>query len=81
MRFVCVLFERVWNLKVYKWKIAPGFPKTHYCSGSSRPWMTFAIKKTIFGFLVMVCDRVCDEDKFLYENFGLGKPRFHATAT
>ena len=43
--------------------------------------MTFAIKKTIFGFLVMVCDRVCDEDKFLYENFGLGKLRFHATAT
>ena len=29
----------------------------------------------------MVCNRVCDEDKFLYENFGLEKPCFHATAT
>ena len=29
----------------------------------------------------MVSDRMCDEDKISYENFGLGKPRFHATAT
>ena len=25
----------------------------------------------------MVYDRVGDGDKFLYENFGLGKPRFY----
>ena len=38
-----------------------------------------AAKKTLFGFLVMAYDRVGDGDKFSYENFGLGKPRFHAT--
>ena len=42
--------------------------------------MTFAPQKFRFGFLVMVYDRVDDEDKFSCENFGLGRPRFHVTS-
>ena len=30
--------------------------------------MTFGLQKSLFGFLVVVCDRVGDEDKFSYEN-------------
>ena len=41
--------------------------------------MTFALQKTIFGFLVMLYHRVGD-GKFLYENIGLGSPRFHTTS-
>ena len=33
--------------------------------------------KTLFGFLVMVYNRVSDGDKFLYKNFCLGRPCFH----
>ena len=40
--------------------------------------MTFAPQRTLFGFLAMVYDRVSDGDKFLYENFGLERPCFHA---
>ena len=42
--------------------------------------MTFAPQITLFRFLVMVYGRVGDEDKFLYENLGLERPRFHATS-
>ena len=42
--------------------------------------MTFMPKKTLFGVLVMVYDRVGDGDKFSNENFGLRRPRFHATS-
>ena len=38
------------------------------------------LKLTLFGLLVMVCDRVDDEDKFSKKNFGLGRLRFHATS-
>ena len=41
--------------------------------------MTFAPRKTLFGILVVVFDRVGDGDKFPYEYFGLGRHRFHAT--
>ena len=37
-------------------------------------------KLTLFGFLVMVCDRVGDGDEVPKENFGLERPRFHATS-
>ena len=37
-------------------------------------------KSTLFGFLVMVYDRVGNGDKLSRENFGLGRPRFHATS-
>ena len=37
-------------------------------------------KKTLFGFLVMVHDKVGDGDKFSNENLGLGRPRFHGTS-
>ena len=37
-------------------------------------------KLTLFGFLVMVYDRVDDGDKFSKKNFGLGRLRFHATS-
>ena len=40
----------------------------------------FALQKALFRFLVMIYDRVGDGDKFSYENFGLGRPRFHATS-
>ena len=36
-------------------------------------------KLTLFGFLVMVYNRVDDGDKFLKKNFGLGRLRFYAT--
>ena len=42
--------------------------------------MTFAPKITIFGFLLMVYDRVGDWDKISKENFGLGRPRFRAAS-
>ena len=37
-------------------------------------------KLTLFGFLVMVYDRVDDGDKFSKKKFGLGSLRFHATS-
>ena len=37
-------------------------------------------KLTLFVFLVMVHDKVDDGDKISKENFGLGRPRFHATS-
>ena len=37
-------------------------------------------KLTLFGFLVMVYDRVDDGDKFSKKDFGLGRLRFHATS-
>ena len=39
--------------------------------------MISAAQRTIFDFLVMVYDRVGDGDKFLYENVGVGRFRFH----
>ena len=36
-------------------------------------------KKTLFGFLVMVYDRVGDGDKFSNENLSLARPCFHGT--
>ena len=45
-------------------------------SGASGPSMTFAPKSTLFGFLVMVYDRVHDENKFSKKNFGLERLRF-----
>ena len=39
-----------------------------------------AAKKNIFSFLVTVYDRMGDEDKFSYENFGLGRCCFNATS-
>ena len=43
--------------------------------------MTFSLqKKTLFTFLVMVYDRVGVGDKFSNENFGLGRPCYHATS-
>ena len=35
-------------------------------------------KFTLFGFLVMVCDRVDDGVKFSKKNLGLGRLHFHA---
>ena len=40
--------------------------------------MTYAPQITLFGILVMVYNIFVDEDKFLYENFGFRRPRFHA---
>ena len=37
-------------------------------------------KLTLFGFLVILYDRVRDRDKISKEDFGLGKHRFHATS-
>ena len=37
-------------------------------------------KLTLFGFLVILYDRVDDGDKFSKRNFGLGRLRFHATS-
>ena len=42
--------------------------------------MTFAPQRTLFGFLVMVYGKVGGWGKFLYDNFGLEKPHFHATS-
>ena len=44
--------------------------------------MNFVSQKTPFGFLMMVYDGIVgDDDKFSYEHFGFGRPRFHATFT
>ena len=43
--------------------------------------ITFAPQKTLFRFLMIAGQRVGDEYKFLCENFGLGRPRLHATVT
>ena len=37
-------------------------------------------KLTLFGFLLMVYDRVGDGSKISNENFRYGRPRFHATS-
>ena len=37
-------------------------------------------KLNLFGFLVLVYDKVDDGDKFSKKNFGLGRLRFHATS-
>ena len=36
--------------------------------------------RIFFSFLVMIYDRVGDDDKFSYENFDLGRHRFHAVS-
>ena len=40
--------------------------------------MKFAPQKALFGFLVIVYDRVGDGEKFSYKNFGLRRPYFHS---
>ena len=40
--------------------------------------MTFAWQKALLVFLVVVYDRLVEVDKFLFENFSLGRPRFYA---
>ena len=42
--------------------------------------MTCAPGKYLFGFFVMVYDRVGGGDKFSYKNFGLGRSHFYATS-
>ena len=42
--------------------------------------MAFTPQRTLFGFLVMVYDRVGDGDKFLNEHVALERPLFHATS-
>ena len=37
-------------------------------------------KLILFGFLVMVCDTVGDQDKFSKKSFGLRRLRFHAAS-
>ena len=44
------------------------------------PQRLFRRKLTLFGFLVMVYDRVDDRDKFSKKNLGLGRLHFHATS-
>ena len=40
--------------------------------------MTFASQRTLLGFLVMAYDRLVEVDKFLFESFSSGRPRFYA---
>ena len=42
--------------------------------------MTFVLQKTLFGFLVMVYDRVGEGNKFSNQYFGFKRPRFHTTS-
>ena len=56
-------------------------PKQNLTTRTRRTFRTlndFCVQKTLFGFLIIVCDREGNLDKFLFENFGLGRPRFHA---
>ena len=46
---------------------------------SFRGLNSFCAEETLFGFSIMVYDRVSDGDKFPFENSGLGRPRFYAT--
>ena len=50
------------------------------CQKLQEPQWPLRHRLTLFGFLVMVYDRVNDGDKFSKNNFGLGKLRFHATS-
>ena len=47
---------------------------------SQDPQWLLCRKLTLFGFLVMVYDRIDDGDKFSKKNFGLGRLCFHATS-
>ena len=47
---------------------------------ASGPLMAFASLVTLFAFLVKIYHRVSDRDKFLYENFVPGRPRFYASS-
>ena len=42
--------------------------------------MTFGPQITLFGFFVMVYDRVDDGNKFSKKRFGIGWLHFHATS-
>ena len=42
------------------------------------PQWLLRCKLTLFGFLVVVCDKVDDWDKFSKKNLGLGRLHFHA---
>ena len=42
--------------------------------------MTFLLQKTLFGFLVMIYEKVSDVKKSSYGKFGLARPRFHVTS-
>ena len=46
-------------------------------SGAWGPSMTYALQNTLFGFLVMVHDRVGDGNKFWCKNFGFWRSGFH----
>ena len=46
-------------------------------SRASGPSMTYVLQKALFGISVTVYDKVGDGNKFLYENFGLGRFCFH----
>ena len=58
-------------------------PKDHAMNEDTKelqdPQWLLLRKLTLFGFLVMVYDRVDDGDKFSKKKFGLGRLRFHAT--
>ena len=41
----------------------------------------FCTVKKSFDFLMMVYNKVGSENKFSYDNFGLGRSHFHATVT
>lgn len=43
--------------------------------------MTFVPQKALFGFSVMLYDKVDNKDNFSYNKFCLEKPRFHVTIT
>ena len=59
-------------------------PKDNAINGDPQemkgPQWLLLCKLTLFSFLVIVYDRVDDEDKFSKKDFGLGRLRFHATS-
>ena len=75
---------RVLSMRNLKRTLITVKPKDNAINGDPQelqdPQWLLRRKLTLFGFLVMVYDRVDDGDKFSNKNFGLGSLRFHATS-
>ena len=76
--------KRILSMRNLKRTLITVKPKDNAINGDPQelqdPQWLLRRKLTLFGFLVMVYDRVDDGDKFSKKNFGLGRLRFHATS-
>ena len=76
--------KNIFSMRNLKRALITAKPKDNAINGYPQelqdPQWLLRCKLTLFGFLVMLHDRVDNGDKFSKKNFGLGRLRFHATS-